>query len=75
MIDIDRPERAHSRLETKLANKDKVTGVRLPCVPEWRLAGTDHQGRTDRRRIHIDGWTAHIIEQANANALIRPLSD
>lgn len=57
-----------------------ATGIKpnldFPTGPAYHLMGFDIPSFTPIFVMsRITGWTAHIIEQAAANALIRPLSD
>ncbi|MDZ7884080.1 MAG: bifunctional 2-methylcitrate synthase/citrate synthase [Mycobacterium sp.] len=57
-----------------------ATGIRpnldFPTGPAYHLMGFDIPSFTPIFVMsRITGWTAHIIEQAASNALIRPLSD
>lgn len=59
---------------------DAATGIKpnldFPTGPAYHLMGFAIESFTPIFVMsRITGWTAHIIEQANANALIRPLSD
>ncbi|CAM3044062.1 bifunctional 2-methylcitrate synthase/citrate synthase [Tsukamurella hominis] len=58
---------------------DDATGIKpnldFPTGPAYHLLGFDTEVFTPIFVMsRITGWTAHIIEQASANALIRPLS-
>lgn len=57
-----------------------TTGIKpnldFPTGPAYHLMGFDIPSFTPIFVMsRITGWTAHIIEQASSNALIRPLSD
>ncbi len=58
----------------------EATGIKpnldFPTGPAYHLLGFDTEVFTPIFVMsRITGWTAHIIEQAEANALIRPLSE
>ncbi|MCS3778411.1 bifunctional 2-methylcitrate synthase/citrate synthase [Tsukamurella ocularis] len=62
------------------ATMDEATGIKpnldFPTGPAYHLLGFDTEVFTPIFVMsRITGWTAHIIEQAAANALIRPLSE
>jgi citrate synthase len=57
-----------------------TTGIKpnldFPTGPAYYLMGFDIPSFTPLFVMsRITGWTAHIIEQAGSNALIRPLSE
>lgn len=59
---------------------DEATGIKpnldFPTGPAYHLLGFDTEVFTPIFVMsRITGWTAHIIEQAAANTLIRPLSE
>ncbi|MDF0528730.1 bifunctional 2-methylcitrate synthase/citrate synthase [Tsukamurella sp. 8F] len=59
---------------------DEATGIKpnldFPTGPAYYLLGFDIEMFTPIFVLsRITGWTAHIIEQGEANALIRPLSE
>ncbi|MGC4994490.1 bifunctional 2-methylcitrate synthase/citrate synthase [Nocardia salmonicida] len=59
---------------------DEATGIKpnldFPTGPAYYLLGFDIEVFTPIFVMsRITGWTAHIIEQGEANALIRPLSE
>ena len=67
----------YKELETTMA---EATGIKpnldFPTGPAYYLMGFDIQMFTPIFVMsRITGWTAHIIEQAGSNALIRPLSE
>jgi citrate synthase len=58
-----------------LAEKNIYPNLDFPTGPAYYLMGFDIPVFTPLFVIsRITGWTAHIIEQQNANSLIRPLS-
>ncbi len=62
MIEIGDSRNAREWLRGKLARKEKVMGFDIACfTPIFVMS-------------RITGWTAHIMEQAASNSLIRPLS-
>ncbi|WP_433759838.1 bifunctional 2-methylcitrate synthase/citrate synthase [Nocardia sp. CA-135398] len=69
--------RMYTALEQAMA---EATGIEpnldFPAGPTYYLMGFDIEMFTPIFVLsRITGWTAHIIEQAAANALIRPLSE
>ncbi|HEY8717985.1 bifunctional 2-methylcitrate synthase/citrate synthase [Pengzhenrongella sp.] len=76
--EYDRPD----LLELYLAVERGMTGANgilpnldYPSGLAYHLLGFDNETFTPLFvAARVTGWTAHIIEQANANALIRPLS-
>jgi citrate synthase len=66
--------------ETLEATMNDATGIKpnldFPTGPAYHLLGFDIEVFTPIFVMsRITGWTAHIIEQTEANALIRPLSE
>ncbi|WP_328395959.1 bifunctional 2-methylcitrate synthase/citrate synthase [Nocardia sp. NBC_00416] len=66
--------------ETLERTMDSATGIKpnldFPTGPAYHLLGFDIEIFTPIFVMsRITGWTAHIIEQAESNALIRPLSE
>ncbi|NUP28436.1 MAG: bifunctional 2-methylcitrate synthase/citrate synthase [Nocardia sp.] len=66
--------------ETLERAMDAATGIKpnldFPTGPAYHLLGFDIEIFTPIFVMsRITGWTAHIIEQGEANALIRPLSE
>jgi citrate synthase len=58
-----------------LAERGIHPNLDLPAGPAYHLMGFDIPTFTPLFVVaRITGWTAHIVEQAEANALIRPLS-
>lgn len=74
----DRPDvgELYERLETEfVARKGIYPNLDYPSGPAYNLMGFDILTFTPLFvAARITGWTAHIMEQAAANALIRPLS-
>ncbi|MFI1462061.1 bifunctional 2-methylcitrate synthase/citrate synthase [Nocardia carnea] len=66
--------------ETLERTMDEATGIKpnldFPAGPAYHLLGFDTEAFTPIFVMsRITGWTAHIIEQGESNALIRPLSE
>ncbi|MCY7324761.1 MAG: bifunctional 2-methylcitrate synthase/citrate synthase [Microbacteriaceae bacterium] len=74
----DRPDLAelYDRLEAAMgARKSIKPNLDYPSGPAYHLMGFDTAMFTPLFvASRITGWTAHILEQAASNALIRPLS-
>ena len=74
----DRPEVAelYHALESEfVARKGIYPNLDYPSGPAYNLIGFDTLTFTPLFvAARVTGWTAHVIEQAGANALIRPLS-
>lgn len=61
--------------ETMVAEKGIYPNLDFPSGPAYHLMGFDTEMFTPIFVIsRITGWTAHVIEQLEANSLIRPLS-
>jgi citrate synthase len=61
--------------QAMLAEKDIRPNLDFPAGPAYYLMGFDISMFTPLFVMaRITGWTAHVIEQQAANALIRPLS-
>jgi citrate synthase len=61
--------------ETMIAEKAIYPNLDFPSGPAYFLMGFDPELFTSIFVVsRITGWTAHIIEQLQSNALIRPLS-
>ena len=59
-----------------MARKGIYPNLDFPSGPAYDLIGFDTPTFTPIFvAARITGWTAHILEQASANALIRPLSE
>jgi citrate synthase len=74
--DGERWVRMYDAMErTMLAERGIHPNLDLPAGPAYHLMGFDIPTFTPLFVVaRITGWTAHIVEQAGANALIRPLS-
>ena len=74
----DKPEVAelYDALESEfVARKGIYPNLDYPSGPAYNLLGFDTLTFTPLFvAARVTGWTAHVIEQAGANALIRPLS-
>ena len=74
----DRPDVAalYDALESEfVARKGIYPNLDYPSGPAYNLIGFDTLTFTPLFvAARVTGWTAHVIEQAGANALIRPLS-
>lgn len=75
----DRPdvEALYTTLESEfVARKGIYPNLDYPSGPAYNLMGFDTLTFTPLFvAARVVGWTAHIMEQAEANALIRPLSE
>src|SRR5699024_9333189 len=71
--------RATAWMEDALAQKKKVMGFGhrdYTAGPTYHLMGFDTELFTPLFiAARVTGWTAHVMEQRAANALIRPLSE
>ncbi|HEU5222118.1 MAG TPA: bifunctional 2-methylcitrate synthase/citrate synthase [Candidatus Lumbricidophila sp.] len=67
----------YTALETEfVARKGIYPNLDYPSGPAYHLMGFDILTFTPLFvAARVTGWTAHIVEQAGANALIRPLSE
>ena len=66
---------AKATQEAMLAEKNIHPNLDFPTGPAYYLMGFDIPQFTPLFVLsRITGWTAHVIEQQQANALIRPLS-
>jgi 2-methylcitrate synthase len=78
IAEYDRPDLAelYDRLEAAMdARKGIKPNLDYPSGPAYHLMGFDTEMFTPLFvAARITGWTAHIIEQLEANSLIRPLS-
>ncbi|MGV8882008.1 MAG: bifunctional 2-methylcitrate synthase/citrate synthase [Rhodoglobus sp.] len=74
----DRPEMGelYEALETAMTERKNILpNLDYPSGPAYNLIGYDTEMFTPLFvAARITGWTAHIMEQLEANALIRPLS-
>ena len=75
----NRPDLAelYTALESAMAEKKNIKPyLDYPAGPTYHLMGFDTQTFTPLFvAARITGWTAHIMEQREANSLIRPLSE
>ncbi|MFM6974574.1 MAG: citrate/2-methylcitrate synthase, partial [Agromyces sp.] len=75
---FDRPEMAalYAALEAEfVARKGIYPNLDYPSGPAYNLIGYDTEMFTPLFvASRLTGWTAHVMEQLEANALIRPLS-
>jgi citrate synthase len=75
----DRPDvlDLYSTLEEEfVARKGIYPNLDYPSGPAYSLIGFDTHTFTPLFvAARVTGWTAHILEQAASNALIRPLSE
>ena len=75
----DRPDlgELYTALETAMAERKNILpNLDYPAGPVYHLMGFDTPTFTPLFvAARITGWTAHIMEQLESNALIRPLSD
>jgi citrate synthase/2-methylcitrate synthase len=75
----DRPDLAelYTALESAMAEKKNIKpNLDYPAGPAYHLMGFDTPTFTPLFVCaRITGWTAHIMEQLEANSLIRPLSE
>jgi len=78
LAESDREELAelYARLETEFVERKGIyPNLDYPSGPAYHLLGFDTEIFTPLFiAARITGWTAHIMEQAASNALIRPLS-
>jgi 2-methylcitrate synthase/citrate synthase II len=75
----DRPDvlELYTALETEFVSRKGIyPNLDYPSGPAYNLIGFDTATFTPLFvAARITGWTAHILEQAASNALIRPLSE
>ncbi|MBD7993703.1 bifunctional 2-methylcitrate synthase/citrate synthase [Arthrobacter sp. Sa2CUA1] len=75
----DRPDlgELYTALESAMAERKNILpNLDYPAGPAYHLMGFDTATFTPLFvAARITGWTAHIMEQLEANALIRPLSE
>ncbi|MDF2497700.1 bifunctional 2-methylcitrate synthase/citrate synthase [Arthrobacter koreensis] len=75
----DRPDlgELYTALETAMAERKNILpNLDYPAGPAYHLMGFDTPTFTPLFvAARITGWTAHIMEQLEANSLIRPLSE
>jgi 2-methylcitrate synthase/citrate synthase II len=78
IVEYDRPDLAelYDALEHAMAvRKDIKPNLDYPSGPAYHLIGFDTEMFTPLFvASRVTGWTAHIMEQLESNALIRPLS-
>jgi 2-methylcitrate synthase/citrate synthase II len=78
IAEYDRPDLAelYDTLETAMNERKNIKpNLDYPSGPAYHLIGFDTEMFTPLFvAARITGWTAHIMEQLQANALIRPLS-
>jgi 2-methylcitrate synthase len=78
LVEYDTPElgELYTALETAMdARKGIKPNLDYPSGPAYRLIGFDTEIFTPLFvASRVTGWTAHIMEQLESNALIRPLS-
>ncbi len=67
----------YEKLESEFVKRKGIyPNLDYPSGPAYRLLGFDTEIFTPLFiAARVTGWTAHIMEQAAANALIRPLSE
>jgi citrate synthase/2-methylcitrate synthase len=74
----DRPDMAalYDALETAMVSRKNIQpNLDYPSGPAYHLMGFDTETFTPLFvASRVTGWTAHIMEQLESNALIRPLS-
>ena len=79
VAEYNRPDLAelYTALESAMdARKGIKPNLDYPSGPAYHLMGFDTLTFTPLFvAARVTGWTAHIMEQAEANALIRPLSE
>ncbi|MET1044264.1 MAG: bifunctional 2-methylcitrate synthase/citrate synthase [Microbacteriaceae bacterium] len=78
IVEYDRPDMAelYDRLEKAMDERKAIKpNLDYPSGPAYHLMGFDTLTFTPLFvASRVTGWTAHIMEQLEANALIRPLS-
>ena len=78
VAEYDRPEmlELYVALETAMTDRKNILpNLDYPSGPAYNLIGFDTEMFTPLFvASRITGWTAHIMEQLESNALIRPLS-
>jgi citrate synthase/2-methylcitrate synthase len=79
VVEYDRPDmiELYEALETAMASRKNIKpNLDYPSGPAYNLIGFDTDMFTPLFvASRITGWTAHIMEQLESNALIRPLSE
>jgi len=75
----DRPDLAalYDTLESEFVSRKGIyPNLDYPSGPAYNLMGFDTETFTPLFvAARVTGWTAHIMEQLDSNALIRPLSE
>ena len=78
LVEYDRPDLAelYETLESEFVERKGIhPNLDYPSGPAYHLLGFDTEVFTPLFiAARVTGWTAHVMEQAAANALIRPLS-
>ena len=78
IVHYDRPDLAelYATLEEAMVSRKSIQpNLDYPSGPAYHLMGFDTETFTPLFvASRVTGWTAHVIEQLRANALIRPLS-
>ena len=79
IVEYDRPEmlELYVALETAMTERKGILpNLDYPSGPAYNLMGFDTEIFTPLFvAARVTGWTAHIMEQLESNALIRPLSE
>jgi len=79
IVEYDRPDLGdlYDALETAMnERKGILPNLDYPSGPAYHLIGFDTEMFTPLFvASRVTGWTAHVMEQLEANALIRPLSE
>ena len=79
IAEYDRPDldALYRELETAMAERKAILpNLDYPSGPAYHLIGFDTETFTSLFvASRVTGWTAHIMEQLESNALIRPLSE
>ncbi len=79
IVEYDRPDlgELYTALETAMTERKNILpNLDYPSGPAYHLIGFDTEMFTPLFvASRITGWTAHIMEQLESNALIRPLSE
>jgi len=79
IVEYDRPDlgELYTALETAMTERKGILpNLDYPSGPAYHLIGFDTEMFTPLFvASRVTGWTAHVMEQLQANALIRPLSE
>ncbi|MCY7411549.1 MAG: bifunctional 2-methylcitrate synthase/citrate synthase, partial [Salinibacterium sp.] len=79
IVEYDRPDLRdlYGALETAMNDRKGILpNLDYPSGPAYHLIGFDTEMFTPLFvASRVTGWTAHVMEQLQANALIRPLSE